>query len=89
MIIPKLTKWQIIEIHWVDSMHSSGWLIDTDAEGKSDDYLNHKTIGYYFDKGAKAITVVQSYGEEFKDKSRNTDARMSIPICAITKIRKI
>lgn len=80
-------KWQIIEIEWVDSIHTNGWTYE-DKLDLDDKYLNHKTVGYFYTRTKHAITVVQSRSNDGDEKS-NVDATMTIPLLAIQKIKKL
>lgn len=90
MKIPAYKYLDVVEIEWLDSVHSSGWHRENNPDWiVKDSDLEHKTIGYYLTQTAKSITVIQSHGTPDRDTGkRNVDAEMSIPIRAITKIRK-
>jgi len=84
MRIPKLKKWQIIEIEWLDSCHLFGWTKDNlDFEQKD---LEHNTVGYFLKETEYSISVVQSRKHEVKEKGTSIDALMEIPKVAITKL---
>ena len=84
MRIPKLKKWQIIEIEWLDSCHLSGWTRDDLAFEQKD--LEHNTIGYFIRETEYSISVVQSRKNEVKEKGTAINALMEIPKVAITKL---
>lgn len=85
MKIPKLEKWKIIEMDWLDSCHLSGWTKDDLTYEQKD--LEHKTVGYFIKETKYSISVVQSRKAEVKEKGTSIDALMEIPKVAITKIR--
>lgn len=87
MKIPKLKKWQIIEIDWLDSCHLSGWTRDDLTYELKD--LEHKTAGYFLKETKYSINVVQSRKAEVKEKGTTIDALMEIPKVAITNVRLI
>ena len=89
MKIPKLNKWQIIEVEWIDSCHVFGWSKDSDYVF-SDDDLVHNTIGYLLKETNYSIAMVQSRISKPSKTARNSvDALMEIPKCAIRKLRQL
>jgi hypothetical protein len=85
MKIPKIKKWQIIEIDWLDSCHLAGWTRDEFDWDLKD--LEHKTVGYFIKETKYSIAVIQSRKAEVKEKGTSVDALMEIPKVAVTKIR--
>lgn len=83
----QLKKWQIIEISWIDSVHTNGWTFE-DSARLDDKFLRHKTIGYYFKETKLGLSVIQSKSDDGEDKA-NVDAIMTIPKVAVKKIKKI
>jgi len=81
-----MKKYQIIEIKWLDSLHTSGWTKESNVEC-STKKLFHKTIGYFLIEDKLSIIVIQSQPEEGKDKF--IDGIMEIPKKSIIKIRKL
>lgn len=79
-------KYQKLEIDWLDSMHTSGWIKETEVE-PSGEKIIHRTIGYFIKQDKQSLLVCQSY-QVFTD-IRLIDAIMEIPQKAIIKIIKI
>jgi lysophospholipid acyltransferase (LPLAT)-like uncharacterized protein len=83
----KFKKWQIIEIFWVDSMHTSRWTFEDEVEGLTKDkYLLHATVGYFFRQDKHQIVVVQSKSNDGEEKS-NVAEIMCIPLVAVKHIK--
>lgn len=92
MTFPKLKKWQPVEIFWVDSYRTHGWISLEEANVDEDYSLDHRTIGYFVGETSRQITVCQSSKTNedlISEPETNIDAVMNIPKVAITKIRKI
>jgi len=83
--LSKLKKWQPVELQWVDSAHGSGWKWEEDTDF-TDSGTHQKSVGYYRSHTKETITIVQSYCSDWSDQTM-TDARMSIPLVAITKLK--
>ena len=81
----KLHKGTPLCIHWVDSMHTAGWIKES-AFNMKDKELEHITIGMYLKHTKKSVSCFQSCGCT-KSEDKNIDAIMSIPRCAITSIQ--
>ena len=79
---------KIVEIHWLDSTHDSGWKLNDDySVDHQRKFLTHKTVGYVLFDEKDFISVVQSKGvETHTDGTYSVDANMTIPKKAITKI---
>lgn len=87
-IFKGLKRWQIIEIVWEDSSHSSGWKNSDDFDDEK--FREHKTIGYLLNTHKNTIQVVQSYGlDKRSDGTQNVDAMMQIPKKCILSIKKL
>ena len=85
----KLKKWDRIEILWVDSYRTHGWLPLEEAHVDEDSCLNHRTIGYYLGETPRQISVCQSSKtdeELIKEPETQVDAVMNIPKKAIIKV---
>lgn len=85
----KRKKWDRIEILWVDSYRTHGWLPFEDAHVEEDYCLDHRTIGYYLGETSRQISVCQSSKtaeELISEPETQIDAVMSIPKRAITSI---
>lgn len=90
--MPKLVKWDRIEILWIDSYRTHGWLPLDEADLENDDSLDHRTIGYYVGQTKRAISVCQSsktHSSFLESPDTQVDAIMSIPKKAIVKISKL
>lgn len=87
MKIPKLKRFQIIEIEWQDSCHASGWMAADKILYRDVDY-EHRTVGYFLKETRHGIAVVQSRRDELTANVM-VDAHMEIPKAAITRIRKL
>lgn len=82
-------KWDRIEILWLDSYRTHGWLALEDAHVENDSCLDHRTIGYYLGETTRQISVCQSSktAEELIDQPETQiDAVMNIPKNAITQV---
>lgn len=56
----KYTKWEPLEITWVDSHMIHGWTRVEEA-GIDEDYsLDHRSIGYFVGETKRQITICQS-----------------------------
>ena len=87
MKIPKIKKWQKVEILWEDSSHTGGWTKEDDFK---EDYLEHLTCGYFLQETPRTIQIIQSKAtSKDKDGKVNVDAMMQIPKKAVLKIRKL
>jgi len=82
---PKLQKWQMVEIHWDDSVHTNGWKHEEDVDF-DDVFLQHLSIGYFVNSSKRAITICQNRSDQG---DTNIDAIMSIPKGCIRKLRKL
>lgn len=80
-----LKKWDRVEIKWLDSTHTVGWM-PYEEEGIDDEQMYHQSVGYFLEENAKAIMIVQSYNTHYKN---SIDAIMVIPKCSILKKVKI
>ena len=85
MKIPKLKKWQIIEIDWIDSGSVDGWIKDNLEYALSD--LEYKSAGYFLKETDYSICIVQSKKEPVKAENTQINSLMEIPKVAITKIK--
>lgn len=82
----KIKKWQLLEIEWVDSSHTSGWKNSKEHEGEP--VIDYRTVGYLLQETKRTITVTQSICDYLQeDSSRMIDAIMDIPKVAIKKIK--
>lgn len=82
----ELKKYQKIEIQWLDSMHTSGWLKENTVK-PSKEKLKHKTIGYFIEEDKLSVLVCQSYQEN--EEVKHIDSIMEIPKGCIIKIIKL
>ena len=82
----ELKKFDRIEIEWVDSLHNSGWIIESKVNLSGKELL-HKTLGYFLKEDKVSVIVFQSFQINVDPKS--LDALMEIPKVAIKKIKKI
>ena len=87
MKIPKLKKWQIIEIEWLDSGALSGWTKDELDFKKKD--LEYNTVGYFLKETDYSISVIQSRKHAVVEQGTSINALMEIPKVAITKLNII
>ena len=80
---------KIIEIEWVDSVHSNGWVSGEDAIVAAKELnMSARTIGYMIQEDDTRVTVVQSVGKFQGDGApTDVDAIMTIPKAAIVKRR--
>lgn len=79
-----MKKYQIIQIKWLDSLHSGGWQNESGVE-TSKDRLVHYSVGYFLKEDSRSIIIIQSYQNI---ENKNIDAVMEIPKVAILKIKK-
>lgn len=81
---PKL--WDIVQIDWLDSMHTTGWLHWKDHDWNHEvNTLVHKSCGYVAQITEQSISLVQSFNDQWKDGNPAlVDAVMTIPRCSIT-----
>jgi len=82
----EIKKYQKLEIEWYDSLHTSGWLQESEVQLTSKDRMTHKTTGYFISKNERSIIVVQSY-QCCVDEEPMVDSVMEIPIKSIIKIK--
>ena len=85
----KRKKWDRIEILWVDSYRTNGWLPFNEVLIDEDYCLDHRTIGYYLGETKRQISVCQSSKtaeELISEPETQIDAVMTIPKKAITKL---
>ncbi len=82
---------QILEITWMDSVSSNGWVFKTNYnKDPNENFINHKSIGYFLQGDEDSITIMQSYAcQEFKDGDYQTAERLLIPKKCIIKMRVI
>lgn len=88
----KLTKWDKVEIIWLDSYRTHGWLPLEDVMTDEDISLDHRTIGYFIDQTKRQISVCQSskLNEQLiSEPETQIDAVMNIPKKAIVNIIKL
>lgn len=78
-----IKKYQIIEIDWYDSMHTSGWTKESDIELTLEQDVLHKTVGYFIKQNKVTLLVVQSRN----NKHTYVDAIMEIPLKSIVRIK--
>lgn len=83
--LKKLKDYQLIEIEWEDSTHTSGngWLVQDEVNIPED--LTIFTTGYLFGFTNKHVSVVQSRAID----ERCFDAIMTIPFIAIKNIKAV
>lgn len=83
MRIPKLIRGDIIEIHWLDSMHTQGWMPPESADACVETpELEHVTAGYFWGQSKQHIAVCQSLNVH----NASVDSVMNIPKVAMTKV---
>ena len=88
----KLKKWDRIEIIWLDSYRTHGWLPFEEAHIEEDYCLDHRTIGYYLGETKRQISVCQSSKTDdhlTTEPETQIDAVMNIPKKAISKINRL
>lgn len=88
MRFPKLKKWQMVEIDWLDSCHLSGWNRENNIDFARKD-LEHKSCGYFLKETDYSLSVIQSRKSDTSVPNISVDALMEIPKVAILKIRKL
>lgn len=78
-----------VEIEWVDSVHDSGWVWNSDFDIKDfeKEMTLHKTAGYLLKSTKNAYIVIQSYRLGRKDIIH--DARMAIPKKVVTRFKRL
>lgn len=81
--------WDIVQIDWFDSMHTTGWVkwdhVDWANESNS---LKHKSVGYLAHQNEESVSILQSLQNTWDEgHPKNIDAVMTIPRCAITRMR--
>lgn len=78
----------IVEIHWIDSIGGDGWQHADKTTPEHDKiYLPHKSVGYLHYRTDKAVCIYQSTSVDRPDAM--VDHRLTIPVCAVTKIKKL
>jgi len=86
MKLPKLNRWDMVRVKWVDSAHNSRWThID---EVNKLQICECETVGLFLLQDTTKISValsVSDKGSEFE----SFDSTMSIPLCAVTKVTKL
>lgn len=85
-------KWDRIEIIWLDSYRTHGWLPLEEAHVEEDYCLDHRTIGYFIGETKRQISVCQSSKKDkhlISEPETQIDAVMSIPKKCIVKIIKL
>ena len=80
-----MNKFQIIEITWLDSLHTSGWTKEDAAEMSPLNQMKQQSIGYFLRENKRAILIVQSK----RDDGYYVDAIMEIPKVSISKIKRL
>lgn len=86
----KIEKYSVVEIVWIDSVHSSGWRWEKSQTFGSKKEITHKTVGYLLDQNKQTTVVTQSMKIKIEeDGDRCIDAVMEIPNVAIVSIKKI
>jgi hypothetical protein len=75
---------RIVEIEWIDSAVTAGWMHDTDS--KRVVALSCRSVGYVAHRSRQALTLVQSLDEQ--DPARKCQA-MTIPLVAIKWVRRL
>ncbi|HDY68436.1 hypothetical protein LCGC14_2861820 [marine sediment metagenome] len=84
----KIKKYQIIEIEWLDSLHTTGWMKEESVQTTPLEKMKHKTLGYFLREDEKSLLVIQSYGN-FIEGSPMVDGIMEIPKGCILRIKKL
>jgi len=86
------TRGDIVLIDWIDSVFDRGWQTDSDVDKESKEHgqaINHRTVGFFFVATKDFITVSQSVSNNSGYFARTTAERISIPLVAIKKIKKL
>jgi len=86
MKIPKLKKWQIVEIEWLDSCSVNGWNKDNGISYQKSD-LEHISVGYFLKETEYSIAVVQSIKKKVSEENTSINSIIEIPKVAISKIK--
>ena len=53
----------VVEVHWIDSAGTDGWVDRKDASAEADAYTTITTIGYLLDETTRSITISSSVGK--------------------------
>ena len=87
MKIPKLVKFDRVEISWIDAYEKSGWqnLEDCDIEEFPMDITS---VGMFLEKGDNYIAFCDS-ANHVKEPDRLVNNIMKVPLVAVTRIRKL
>jgi hypothetical protein len=87
--VSKLKKWDTVEILWVDSYRTHGWIALNEANVDEDCSLDHRTIGYFLGETARQISVCQSSKTDallICEPETQVDSVMSIPKASVVRI---
>ena len=81
-----LTEGDIIEIVWDDATGESCWVTREEVEWP---LMEMKTLGYYWQENDKAVMVMGSLCEDYKEEGGTCGSLITIPKGMITKIHKL
>ena len=85
----KIKKFQLVEIHWIDSLSVKGWHYEDDVVDLTlPRFLLHSTVGYFLRKDKHEIVVAQSKSADGDEKC-NVGELFCIPVKAIKRIKKL
>jgi len=85
-------KNDILLIDWVDSSFDRGWSSDKEILSvyeKNGYAVDHRTVGFFFSINKKVITVAQSVSNNSQYWEESSAERITIPLSAIKKIKKL
>lgn len=87
----KYKEKQILEIDWQDSVSSNRWQNKNDyMQDPNENYINHKSVGYFLNETESSITIMQSYAcTQYNNGDYQTAERQMIPKNCVTKIKKL
>ena len=71
----------LVEIHWIDSCSTQGWLGDDQPDGKP---LECRSVGYLVKRSKTGVVVCQNVSEQGA-----TGQWMTIPASCIRRVRRL
>ena len=85
MKIPKLKKYDVVKIKWIDSytIASGAWIDEEEIDSEGDGHI--ESVGYYLEKSQTQLILCQSY---YKGQG-NIQGGFSIPLGCIQEVTKL
>lgn len=85
-------KNDVLLIEWVDSSFDRGWRSDKDVLSdytRNGHAVDHRTVGFFFEVTKRVLTVAQSVSNNSPFWEKSSTERITIPLSAIKKIKKL